>query len=239
MSDSARDPIDGLLRAIRPVRSDDYLRPGEDPAADALLRRITTTIPVRRRRSWKRITFFVTGALVLAGAGVTTAVLRSRAPEDPTQVDCYSSAVREEWEVFPLPADADRHPIELCQELWSNGTIDASGEIPALAACVTDGELIAVLPGTNALCAQLGWDVADVSEGDAVHPATEIESVLSDRFGVECWNADQARAIANEVINELGLEDWTVESSRAVNGACNTYGVEPLNHRVVVAAIRQ
>jgi hypothetical protein len=239
MSASEFDPIDGLLRAVRPVRSEDYLRPGDDPAADAMLRRITTTIPVRRRRSWKRITFFVTGACVLAGAGVTTAVLRSRAPEDPTQVACYSSAVPAESEIYPIPGDADRTALEQCRDLWLDGTIAAVGGIPSLTACVTDDGLTAVLPGEDVLCADLGWDVAELGVGDAAHPATELQSTLSDRFGVGCVDRDRAITIVSEVIRQLGLDDWSTETTRAVAGECNTFAIEPLRKTVVVAEIRQ
>jgi hypothetical protein len=230
MSDDMHDPED-LLRSLRPARSDNYLAPGEDDAADALLRRITTTIPVRRRRRWKRITFFVTGATVLVGAGVTTAVLRSRAPEDPTILGCYSTIEDDAVVEFILP-NADRNAIESCAELWTDGTF-GHGEVPQLAACVTKDDFVVVLPASDGICAERGSEVAILAEGETADPATELQSLLSERFGEGCLTAAQAVGAVQQILEELGVFDWKTDASRAVDG-CNTIALEPRAKTVAI-----
>jgi len=232
MTDAFHDPGDGLLRALRPNRSDAYLRPGEDPVADALLKSITTTVPTRRRWRWRRLTVFLTGTSIVVGAGVTTAVLRSRSPEDPTTIECHSGVVDGQGVIEAVLPDPDRNAIERCAELWTNGTFGL-GDAPELAACVTHSGVVAVLPGAESICAQHGWDVANLEVDSNADPATELQILLSDRFSQGCFNRTQASEAVQEIFDELGLRDWKIDSSRAVDG-CNTVAPEPLAKTVAI-----
>ena len=219
---------------VRPGRSTDYLRPGEDPIADALLQRITANAP--RRRRWSRTTFFVTGACILAGASVTTAVLRSRTADDPTVVNCYATDDIGNAQIQLLAGEADRTAVEQCRELWRDGTFETPVPVE-LVACVNPNGAVAVLPGTEAACAQHGFDVADVGDGSEPHPATELMGRLS-AFADDCFDPEQAIAAATEVKSELALDDWVIDSSRAAEGFCNIFSVEAANRTIVVVADR-
>jgi hypothetical protein len=233
----APEPIDDLLRRLAPARNTAYLRPGEDLTADAMLLRITSTVPPRRRFKWTRLTFFVTGTCVLAAAGVTTAVLRSRAPDDPTAVACHSSASPDDGAIMAVPAESSRTAIELCSAFWTDGTFGADGP-PRLTACVTDADLIAVLPGDDTLCADRGWEVAELAESGAEDPATELLGRMSDRFAGRCLSPEEAVSAIGDIFDELGLNDWTIDSARAKAG-CNAAYPDAARKLVVIAEIRQ
>jgi hypothetical protein len=237
VTDLPFDPIDDLLRRLRPPRNADYLRPGDDPAADAMLLRITSTVPRRRRFKWRRWTFFVTGACVLVGAGVTTAVLRSRSPEDPTVIDCYSSEVPHEGAIIGVPPESGQTAIEQCAAYWSDGTFAADGP-PDLVACVTDDDVIAVLPGDDTLCADREWMLADLAEAGATHPASQLLALMSDRFAGRCLNPEEAARAIREIFDELGLSDWSIDNARAKDG-CNTAYPEATRKVVVITELRQ
>ena len=87
----AVDPGD-VLRTLRPHLGDEYLTPGSDPHAEALLHRIMSReiesgTPARHAR---RVVLMVAGLTVI-GASATAALISSRSAGNPTELSCYST----------------------------------------------------------------------------------------------------------------------------------------------------
>lgn len=221
--DFDRDPFDELIRGLRADRpdarpADEYLLPGVDRTADAMLAAITST-PIRRRMWWRKTTVVVVGVSTLIGAGVATAVLVSRGPADPSVVGCRDSAASNA-NVELVVAAPGATPVELCSPLWLDGRIATSGA-PTLTPCVTDEDVVQVVPGDRAVCAALGWVLDATAELTGTDRAAELTSRLSDTFAGSCFDPAEAVAAATDILTELGLVDWSVDTSGTVEGRCN------------------
>ena len=163
-----------------------------------------------------------TGGLVLAGAGVTTAVLQSRGADDRTVFSCLESPG---GSLFAATPDSDETPVERCAELWLDGTFGTDGA-PPLVACVTSDDTVAVVPGGEGTCAMLGMALAD-SPGPGADRSDELVSMLSNTFGGTCLDAEQAEQAVRAVLTDLGLEaDWRVDTSLTDDAPCHAPSVD-------------
>ena len=86
--------------------------------------------------------------LTVVGASAAAALIVSRSAGNPMELSCYSSSdVVTAVQVAILP-DTKHTPVEQCAELWSDGRIATDGA-PHLVACVTDADIVAVIPGDD------------------------------------------------------------------------------------------
>ena len=204
-----------LLHALRPYPVDEYLAPGDDPGADALLRHVMSLdIDGHKRHSRGRRVAVLAIAITVVGASATAALVTSRSAGNRAEVSCYSSADVHAAKQVVLSADSRRTPLDQCADLWSDGHI-SSGGAPALVACVTSADIVAVVPGDNSTCTTHGWAVAVVATEPTEDPAPALTSTLSDRFAGQCLDPDSAAQAVAAVLADLHATDWSVHDGTA------------------------
>ncbi|MDJ0770734.1 MAG: hypothetical protein QNJ12_18215 [Ilumatobacter sp.] len=231
------DEIANALRDLRPPFDDGYLDPGDDPAADALLSSLLERQPHARRRRRRRWLAGGIGGVMIVGAGTAAAVLLTREPDDPTVIGCYRDVEVDTADVFALPASSQLNAADQCAPLWENGTFGDTGA-PPLTECVTDDGITAVLPGDTGVCQLVGWDAATPrSSLDSVPPATDLAARLIERFVDQCYDRDTATRVAEDVLEQLGLDDWSVVSDSGDTGRCFGPAVESDQRRVVLSPV--
>jgi len=216
---TGQDPFE-LLASMRGDDTDDYMKPGDDPAADVLLKRImdATTVasstprPGRRRR--RVVAVAVAG--VLATSGAVAAAVWLAQPADPATLSCYSDASLDPEVQVGLPIDAESTPVEQCATLWRDGTL-ASGDAPPLTACVTTDGITAVIPGDDKTCSTLGLAGRDPGVDPDDTLAARIASTISDQYPTDCVDSvDQAVAIVEEILADLEADDWKIRPTGAI-----------------------
>ncbi len=216
---TGQEPFE-LLASLRGDDTDDYIKPGDDPIADALLQRIMDVItvasstprPGRRRR--RVVAVAVAGVLVASGA-VAAAVWLDQ-PADPATLSCYSDASLDPEVQVGLPIDAESTPVEQCATLWRDGTL-ASGDAPPLTACVTTNGITAVIPGDDGTCTTLGLAGRDPSVDPDDTVAARILSTISDQYPADCVDSvDQAVAIVEEILADVEADGWEIRRAGAV-----------------------
>lgn len=216
---TGQDPFE-LLASLRGDDTDDYIKPGDDPTADALLKRIldgttvasSTPRPSRRRR--RVVAVAVAGVLVASGA-VAAAVWLDQ-PADPATLSCYSDASLDPEVQVGLLIDAESTPVEQCATLWRDGTL-ASGDAPPLTACVTTDGITAVIPGDDKTCTTLGLPGRDPGVDPDDTLAARIASTISDQYPTDCVDSvDQAVAIVEEILADLEADDWRIRPTGAI-----------------------
>lgn len=206
------------LRDLRPRYRDDFLSRGDDPAADTLLDSILEAGDGVRPRRRRRIPFavIVVSTAAIAGASGAAAWLLSRAPSDPTAISCWASSDPVSTDRFELTASSQVEPQVRCAELWNDGTISSTGA-PPLVTCIGAGGLVTVVPGSEGTCGALGFAIADRSADEPTRVA-DLGGQLSELLAGECLGPDEAIAATQEVLDQLGLDGWTIESPDTLVG---------------------
>jgi hypothetical protein len=176
---------------------------------------VTRRTRVRHRRF---AVAFVIGVTAV-GATAATALILTRTAENPTVLTCYSSTDVATAVQVALQPDAQLTPIAQCGELWSDGRLSSNGP-PQLVACVTDADIVAVLPGDATSCADAGWTVAAPPTEPVTDRTSELTTLLSDRFVDRCLNAAMATKTVEDVLAELGLTGWTIDDRTTTSDAC-------------------
>lgn len=201
---SNRDPFE-LLVALNPVPA----LSERTAADDAMLTSIIATAPVAARRSRRRRLWFTGGAVVVVTVGLAAfAFLRQESPSNPLQLACYPSAVHPPASLFDAPMSTD--PIASCAVLWTDGRIASDEQPPQLTACVLDTGIIAVIPGDQRVCAELGlanW-VGELSDGEVNLLA--FQDALVAGFGDRCVTEGNVEAEVRAIMAEFGVADWEI-----------------------------
>jgi hypothetical protein len=237
------DPFD-LLNAMAGERDDAPLTAGEDPKAEALLRSIIDTdesatvakvVAFKHRRTGQAI---LGAGVVLAviGGGTVAALWIARRPADPVTLVCYSAGVVEPDETVGLQIDPSIGAIEQCGRLWRDGTL-GTGSAPELAACVTDAEVTAVVPGSDQTCAELGLAVAAApTPGDVL--SAEVAAAVPELFGECIDDLDVAGERVAALLDELGASDWSVrvEGATSPDKPCAANSIDAALRTVVIIA---
>jgi len=228
----APDPGE-LLQALRPRRTDEYLAPGDDPQADALLQQLMSLdLGTHRTRTRARRIAALTVGITVVGASATAALMLSRSAGNPTVLSCYSSAEVTAGAQVVIVPDRDRTPVEQCADLWSDGRISTDGA-PPLVACVTTADIVAVIPGDASTCTAMGWVVAAIApDAHAADPTSALPDMLSNRFGGQCLDLPTAVKAVEDVFVELEVVDWTVRDSTTDSDSC-TVAVVDVDARTV------
>lgn len=214
---SDQDPFE-LLSSLRGNDATEYLAPGEDPVADALLERILSSESAdrpRRRAHRRRV---VSGVLVgvVIGSSAVAAALWLDQPSDPATLSCYSEASTDPDVQVGLTIDPDSTPVEQCTELWSDGTL-GSGEPPPLTTCVTTNGITAVLPGDETTCVELGLAGRDPAVAPDEALAAQIVGRISERYPTECVDSIKAATdLIETILTDLGADDWEVRAAGAI-----------------------
>lgn len=234
----SEDPFE-MLASLRGTDADEYLAPGDDPAADALLARImdgrTTERARRRPRRRRRVAAGVVAGAVV-GSGALVAALWLDRPSDPATLSCYSDASTEPDVQVGLTIDPDSTPIEQCGELWRDGTLGSS-DPPPLAACVTASGITAVLPGDVGTCADLGLAGRDPEVSPDQDVAARVVSAISDRYPADCVDSvDAAVEIVEAILVDVGAHGWSVRPAGDVSAdrPCAFAGVDAEQQVVLI-----
>lgn len=168
----------------------------------------------RRPRRWSSVALGVAVSLGIAtGAAVTAAVLeRERVKLPEAGVMCRPSATDQRQGIF---TDAGDDPIAACRALWNSGQLPLMDEIsdgtdPELVACTGDRGVVEVYPGRGpAVCTALGLAEADI-EAMLADPRRELLARITAEIHEPCLSMDQAVQRADELLDELGFEGWSI-----------------------------
>lgn len=236
---NTNDPFE-LLSVLRPTTTGDFLAPGDDPAADALLSRIVSIDPTRQspRRRRRRLVLPVTLTFVVVASGAIATAVWLDQPTDPALLACYSEPSADPAEQFALVIDADSTPAEQCATLWQDGTF-GTGEPPSLTSCVTPDGITAVMPGDATTCTALGWARLDTPLSDEQLLAPRIMSEVSGRYPTECVESvDEAETLVRTILSELRADTWRVRVERETSPdrPCAYVAIDAPNRTVLIVA---
>jgi hypothetical protein len=204
---TTRDPIE-LITAINPVPSlTERLTGDADMLATIMANPVAPLEPATRRR--RRRALWTGAGVVVVGASLAAfAFIREAEPRDPISIACYSSASNHPAALSGQPMSSD--PVATCGRLWMNGEIASLPEPPLLTACVLKTGLIAVIPGNEGICSQLGlanW-VGELSD-DAANSLAFYEAAVA-KFGDRCLTLDDLLPRLRTLMEEFGVADWPV-----------------------------
>jgi hypothetical protein len=140
-----------------------------------------------------------------------------------------------------LPATDD--PIGDCSALWREGRFTKPGDgaitIPELTACISaNGEIIQVQPLSLGNCYELGLRDADKQLDAQSKQLVALNDRLSDEVnGAEpCLDARAALRRAQQIVDDFGLTQWTVEIRPDSVSATCTKAVVIVEHQTVQIA---
>lgn len=209
----SRDPFE-LLSRFRPVELDRTLEPGENPAADALLRDIAASDPnPRDRRHWRRWAVGGVSVVVIVGSGVAVAARWLDRPADTVTLSCYSEAAPEPDVQVGLMIDPDSTPEAQCARLWTDGAL-GSGPVPPLTSCVTREGITAVIPGEQGDCERIGFADRDPSVNSGGDDAARVASAVVERYPTTCVaSTGDAVAMIESIIADLRVTGWEVRAA--------------------------
>ena len=228
---------DGILRALRPPGSAGYLNLGDDPRADAMLQQIMTLEDRRwRAKHPGRVIVLVVAGTAVVGATAAAAIVLTRSAGNATALACYSSADVDRAVQVAIEPDGQRPPVAQCADLWSDGRIDTRGA-PALVACVTPADIVAVVPGDDSTCATVGWVAADIATDAQAGAEAQLNSRLSGRFAGQCLTLDGAARAVEEVLDQLRLEGWSVSPPAPEAQGCIVPAVDAGERSIDLVAV--
>jgi hypothetical protein len=173
-----------------------------------------------RRRKRHRVLVLVPAVLAfLAVTGFTTYAL-TREPTHLESIACYDRASLDA-DVAVVGSD-ERHPLDICGEVWRTGAFGQEGESPLLAACVLQTGAIGVFPKSGGVtCAELGLADLPPSFPDAAARFAGLQAAIfakvgepasgSSRGGPECLGADDAHMIVRRELIVRGYADWEIQ----------------------------
>lgn len=228
---SVRDPLE-ILAALNPLPGLSEPSPDDEALLATIIAATPSSTGKHRRRLW------ITGGTSIAVVVLAAfAVLRQHSASSPLQLTCYTTAQQPPAEQFGIPMEDD--PVRACQQLWHNGTI-SGGEPSTLTACVNDGGIVAVIPGDQQICNQLGlanW-VGALTNDDKQVMAFADE--LTTTFTQRCISETDAEAAVQAVIDKYRLDGWTIvqQGGYTPQRACSLAGAVPEQQLVVIASRR-
>ena len=207
---TSQDPFE-ILAGSCPTEPGDRVEFGDDPAVDALLRSIMSEpAPDSRRRRRRRRWVSGVVATAVVGTGAVAAAVWLDRPADPTLLSCYSDAAVPPAIQVGLMIDPTLTPIEQCTPQWHNGELGSEGP-PELAACVSSEGIAIVLPGSIETCNELGLAGLDPDRRIGDLTAIRVANLHPERYEDQCFTSEEAMDVTQQIFDEVGADDWTVE----------------------------
>jgi hypothetical protein len=102
---------------------------------------------------------------------------------------------------------------------------------------VTDTDIVAVLPGDDAVCAAAGWALAAISTGPGIDRTSDLTNTLSDRFADQCVNPEAAIHTVEQVLDQLGLAQWTIDDRTTDTESCTAPIVDVPSRSIDVVSL--
>jgi len=231
----SRDPLE-ILASLNPVARLAESLSSDDAMLATIIASVPPTTVLSRRR--RRGVWAALGTTVVVLGVAAFAILRQESPANPTRIVCFTDASVPPSGMHAL--DVSNDPVEACGVLWSNGVI-ASGEPPALTACVTNEGTIAVIPGDQQVCAQLGFANWVGAFSDDERRIVEFQTAVTEWFGTQCVPQGDALPQAEQFVADFDLDGWTVTDSGhwGVDRPCAASGVDPVTKTVNVGGRRR
>ncbi len=172
--------------------------------------------PARRRRKRRRIVPIAAIAVVLAAAtGTAWAVLGNRNSAETTNLSCPSPADPHSGEVDPdghaIIGVASGNPVVDCTTAWRKLTTAPPPDMVAYDN--GDGVVVVLAEGTPVPEMYRALDPGTYQHTEVAALQRRLEDVAT---GLEaaCLDFSSARQMAEKTLDELGLENWTVEQGR-------------------------
>ena len=208
------DPVQLLDRLSPPDGWNERTDLDADPVAAEILERVfaaedtpVVSLDAERRRRRRGIGVVVVAAAVVAGGAV--AALLNNSPEETRRIACWSEAAAPPEQIVALPWDGRTDPVELCAEQWAAGSFGDTTSPGDLEACVTDQSIVAVIPGGEGVCGELGLEEFDEAiPGDPVNDAQrELDLIF---IPPNCETQERAERETIRVLDKYGLSGWTI-----------------------------
>lgn len=234
-----RDPFE-ILASLRSDKTNRPLKAGDDPAADRLLNRITSSsAPVApRHERIKRIRRAVIGLIAVStvGTAAIAAALWLAEPDDPARLACYSNASADPDEQIEVVVDPAMTPEEQCARYWTDGPFGA-GDSPVLSSCVTNDGITAVVPGSSGTCVDIGLASRAPTTG-STNPAAQVVTAISEHFAGRCVKSvEQARDQVRSILDSSGASDWEIRVMGAIDAERPCAAASPLPDEEVVLIV--
>ena len=181
------------------------------------------------RRGW-----VIGGISVMMIVAAAFAVLRHDAPDNPTTMLCYGELSTHPATRQELPT---RDPVAACREMWQSGLFGTS-EVPPLTACITSDGVIAVVPGGDQACVDLGFSLWRGSFDDAEQSAIDFHEQMARSLTFTCYGEQEATRLVKALLSEHGLDGWTIVSNDNWTDAfpCTASGVDTGSKTVTLTA---
>lgn len=237
------DPVQLLDRLSPPPGWSERTDLDADPVAAQILdevfagdRNVISLDAARRRRRG------IGGAFVVAAlvAGGAVAAIWNRTPAETARVSCWSEAVEEPATVLGLPWDGQADPATMCAAEWSAGAFRGSPQPDELEMCVTDGGIIAVVPGARGTCDDLGLDEFAPTPADGDGPSViELQRQLDRAFNADtCQPPGRVQEETRQTLDDVGLSGWTIVAGAVgADEPCGTVFLVPERAEAIVLAV--
>ncbi len=203
-------------------------------------RRLQSRTPRHRRRRRLAVGTVIAVALT-ATTAVGAYVISREQPSSPAAGPACRAEAKVDASALVIPVTDD--PVADCRSAWDNGSLRKFGidQPPeSLTACINKQGAIEVFPGTESVCAQLGLSLADTALNVENRRIVELnDRIISDINEKDCLSAEQAEVTARRLLDDLGLDDWTVTvNADAVGAECAWAGIGEDNHHVFIMKMR-
>ncbi|MGB3410871.1 MAG: hypothetical protein WBA45_06695 [Microthrixaceae bacterium] len=203
-------------------------------------RRLQSRTPRRRRK--RRIAVGTAIAVALTATTAVGALVLSREqPTNPAAGSACRAEAKKDASALVIPLTDD--PVAYCRSAWDSGSLKKFGiDSPpkSLTACINGQGVIEVFPGTESVCAQLGLSLADTNLNPENRRIVELnDRIISEINETDCLSAEEAESTARRILNDIGLDDWTVRiNADAVGADCAWAGIGDDNHHVFIMKLR-
>lgn len=212
--------VDALIDAWIPEHPEVWKSAYSEPTAaelDAAVRRVNArrrelaAVPNGQRRRRRSIAAVVVGAAVIVGGSVgVAALIRSGQPSQPAQGIACRAAEDVDADAVVISSEAD--PVGACAVVWAAGDLGLSDVVPPLTACIAVSGVVEVFPGDTGVCPRLGLVNADPGLSTDNQAVVALNDRLVEEINAaDCVSPADVVASAQRIVDESGLEGWTLE----------------------------
>lgn len=240
------DPVELLNSLAPPAGWDERTDLATDERAAAIHRRVVTgnVVPFRAPRRRLRIVTGIVVTAALGGAGV--AALLQRGADEDRVLACWSEAVSPPTAQVERAWDGVADPVEACAPPWQDGTFGTQGPAAPLRACVTANGVVAIVPGDDDTCADLGMpayaapEPGDASVGDQDFDANALQRMLEKKYHRGgCYTEQQALEGVSATLEEFMFDGWVTRSLGSFESeeTCASISIERETKTVLIVGV--